>query len=240
MTSSNKACRAKNPSTCRFHGANRLAPQESKAAYKEVANLSAKLRHPSVIKNTEQFLEIREQLKEAEANYSITKDGYTKLQQDWEDATEANIHSPSEANAMNQFKAANAYFSATSSRQSILEEYSTALVETKFEDKTDRAVADFAMLNKFAQFEAEDELEGELGQAGINREAFYSKIQEPEFSKKLTEVESKFAQTVHETKDPEKLKSSANERLQLLTAQGEDWDTQIYKMADSYAVSLAS
>jgi len=200
MNTSANPCQAKNPATCRFHGAQRFAPQNSKRALREVQELKSRIKHPTVSKDPVAYLQLKGQLAEAEVNYSVTKEGFAKITKEYEDAMESNLENPSKENATVAYNAANAYFNASSTRQSLLENYSDALVEENFPSDPDKKVAELAMLNNFAQFEADGDFDSELKHAGLTRGQFNKKLADPIFAEKLEKVEATFVSKAQETK----------------------------------------
>lgn len=240
MTTKTITCKANDPSICRFHGSKILAPKTSSVALKEVKILRSKIAHPAAIQQPAKYLEIREELAEAEAEYAVTKQGYGRLTSAYEKMQERFLETPNEENSAKLAQATGDYFNATTNRQGMLEAYSVSLVNKGFPDLTDRKIAGLAMLNGFAGQESEGELDSELKHEGLTREQFFSKLEDKKFSAKLKAIESTYTSKVHETKNPDELTKHSVLRSNLLKADDAAYESSLYAASEANIASLQS
>lgn len=240
MTTKTINCKANDPSTCRFHGSQILAPKTSSIALKEVKILRSKIVHPTAVQQPAKYLEIRLELAEAEAEYAVTKKGFQALTATYEEAQERQLENPNEENSTKLAQVTNDYFNAATNRQGMLEAYSDSLVNKRFPDPTDRKIASLAMLNGFAEQELEGELDSELKHEGLTREQFFGKLKNKEFATKLKAIESSYTRKVHETKDPAELTKHSNLRAAVLKADEGTYEDSLFAASEANVVSLQS
>jgi len=201
-------CQAKNPSTCRYHGNQGLTPMSSVRALGELQAAIEAI--PRDIKASNYF-DANLAVAEAEMNYSITKSGLAELEADfysWEDEYMRQQNTPTDSfvEVIENYEQSQAkYSTARIMRVQMLTRFMDSLIDKEFgKDNTkEKRIASFGVLTFWAEAMERTDFDQELNSLGLKQSEFFAAIKDPQFSKRLTNVEKEFLTYAHEIPLPE-------------------------------------